>query len=208
MTMTDRDPMTHHKDMRQDRRDDGLNNQSERANRANQQAASRPPVDAEHSLDERGHMTADDHEGSAFQPMERRSGADRRQSDGDYVIDQGAAARSGDQHMTSRQRGVTQHGDAIRESQSAPGGGSVFQPLEADARHIEDREAKQSGNPAGQNQQGLNALNPSGQGENRQTQAQGRAPGIDPRGPGEPIRPRDAEDEPRGYPGERAGHRP
>ncbi|MCX9147285.1 hypothetical protein [Erythrobacter sp. WG] len=206
--MTDRDPMSHNKDMRQDRRDDGLNNQSERANRANQQAASRPPVDAEHSLDERGHMTADDHEGRAFQPMERRLGADRRQSDGDYVIDQGAAARSGDQHITSRQRGVTQHGDAIRESQSAPGGGSVFQPLAADPSHREDEGAKQGGNPAGQNQQGLNPGNPIGQGEDRQTQAQGRAPRLDPRGPGEPIRLRDAEDEPRGYPGERGSYRP
>jgi hypothetical protein len=147
----------HNKDMRQDRREDGLNNQSDARNRANQEAARRPGVDAEHGLDNRGHMVADPHEGSSFEPLRMGSDADRqREADSDYVLDQGAAQRSGDQHMTSRQRGPGQHGDAIRESQSAPGGGSVFQPLEADPRHLEDREAKQRGNPAGQNQQGLN----------------------------------------------------
>lgn len=191
---------SHNKDMRQDRREDGLNNQSPERNRANQEAASKPPIDAEHGLDDRGHMVADPTEGSAFEPLRSGSDADRAsRDDSDYVIDQGAAGRSGDQHITSRQRGPTQHGDAIRESQSAPGGGSVFQPLEADPRHLEDRAEKQSGNPAGQNQQGLNAQNPSGQGRDREFP---ETPGLNTRGPGEQIRPRAEGDEPRGYPGD------
>jgi hypothetical protein len=190
--------MTINKDMRQDRPDqgrgDGLNTQSPAANRANQEAARRPAVDAEHGLDDRGHMVADPHEGSTYQPLRAGSEADRAsRDDSDYVIDQGAASRSGDQHPTSRQRGPTQHGDAIRESQSAPGGGSVFQPLEADPRHLENAEDNQRGNPPGQNQQGLNT------GSARRADA-GTA-GANPRGPGEQIRPRGEEDEPRGYPG-------
>ncbi|MFM7349001.1 MAG: hypothetical protein ACKO01_05865 [Erythrobacter sp.] len=155
--MTDRDRITPNKDMRHDRREDGLNNQSPAANRANQEAASRPPVDAEHALDDRGHMTATPQEGSSYQPLRSGSYEDRqRADDSNYVIDQGAAARSGDQHMTSRQRGPGQHGDAIRESQSAPGGGSVFQPLAADPRNLEESEQGQHrGNPAAQKQQGL-----------------------------------------------------
>ncbi|MFO6446000.1 hypothetical protein ACLBKU_02530 [Erythrobacter sp. NE805] len=164
--------MAINKDMRGDRRDDGLNNQTPERNRANQQAAEKPAVDAEHGLDDRGHMTAAPHEGSTYQPLRAGSDEQRQQDNSDYVIDQGAASRSGDQHPTSRQRGPTQHGDAIRETQSAPGGGSVFQPLEADPRHLEDPAAKQAGNPAGQNQQGL-----------------------DHGGPGEQIRPRRAEDD-------------
>lgn len=179
---------SHNKDMRQDRPtaeqrpESGTDDRADARNRANQAAASRPGVDAEHGLDSRGHMVADPHEGSVFEPLRKGSDEDRAQrNDSDYVIDQGAAARSGDQHMTSRQRGPTQHGDAILESQSAPGGGSVFQPLEADPRHLEDPEAKQRGNPAGQNQQGLNTG-----------------------GSGDGARRRD-EGEPRGYPGEGTG---
>lgn len=167
------------KDMRQDRRDDGLNNQSDARNRANQEAARRPGVDAEHGLDSRGHMVADPHEGSDFEPLRTGSDADRqREADSDYVLDQGAAERSGDQHMTSRQRGPGQHGDAIRESQSAPGGGSVFQPLAADPRHLEDSEAKQRGNPAGQNQQGLNEASGARRDDGL---PRGSAPGSTPR---------------------------
>ncbi len=154
----------HRKDMRQDipaERQDGLNNQSDARNRANQAAASRPGVDAEHALDEAGNMTATPHEGSAFEPLRMGSDEDRqREEDSNYVIDQGAAQRSGDQHGVSRQGAVTQHGDAIRETQSAPGGGSVFQPLAADQRHVEDPAENQRGNPAGQNQQGLNETTP------------------------------------------------
>jgi hypothetical protein len=70
----------HNKDMRQDR-DDGLNNQSDARNRANQDAASRPGVDAEHGLDDRGHMVSNPRKGSAFEPMrEGSSGADRDQN--------------------------------------------------------------------------------------------------------------------------------
>lgn len=167
---------SHNKDMRDDRetpREDGLADASDARNRANQEAASRPPVDARHDLDDRGHMTATPHEGSAFEPLRAGSDEDRqREEDSAYDLDQGAAERSGDEHMTSRQRGPTQHGDAIRESQSAPSGGSVFQPLEADPRHLEDEAGTQRGNPAGQNQQGLDTPE--------------RAPG----GPGEQIRPR------------------
>lgn len=158
--------MTINKDMRQDRQGlpageqrpaSGTDRQTEARERANEEAARRPGVDADNALDDRGHMTATPHEGSTYQPLRAGSDEDRqRHADSDYVIDQGAAERSGDQHMTSRQRGPGQHGDAIRESQSAPGGGSVFQPLEADPRHMEDRGEIQRGNPAGQNQQGLN----------------------------------------------------
>lgn len=141
----------------QGRRDDGLNNQSDARNRANQEAARRPGVDAEHSLDDRGHMTATPHEGSTFEPGRMGSDEDRqREANSDYVIDQGAAERSGGQHGVSRQGAMTQHGDTIRESQSGRGGGSVFQPLAADPGHQEDPDDMQRGNPAGQNQQGLN----------------------------------------------------
>lgn len=155
--------MTINKDMRQDRRDDGLSNQTPERNRANQQAASKPPIDADNALDDRGHMTATPHEGSTFEPLRMGSDEDRqRAGDSDYVLDQGAAERSGEQHGVSRQGAVTQHGDAIRESQSAPGGGSVFQPLEADPRNLEHAGQQQRGNPAGQNQQGLNERGQTG----------------------------------------------
>lgn len=153
--MTDRDRTTRPEDRSGERRD-GLNTSTDARNRANQEAASRPPVDAAHGLDASGHMVAAPREGSAFEPLRKGSDTDREQRDAsDYVIDQGAAGRSDDHHMTSRQGAMTQHGDAIRESQSAPGGGSVYQPLAADPRHLEDRSDIQSGNPAGQNQQGL-----------------------------------------------------
>lgn len=162
--------MTINKDMRQDRQGvppaeqrpgSGFDRETDARNRAAQDAASRPGVDADNAIDDRGHMTATPHEGSAFEPLRMGSDEDRqRAADSDYVLDQGAGSASGDQHMTSRQRGPGQHGDAIRESQSAPGGGSVFQPLEADPRHLEDPQAKQRGNPSGQNQQGLNQGGP------------------------------------------------
>lgn len=141
-------------------RPEGMSAEEDARNRANQQAASRPGVDAEHGLDDRGHMVANPREGSAFEPLREGSDTDRDQREpGDYVLDQGVPGQTGnagDQHMTSRQRGPGQHGDAVRESQSAPGGGSVFQPLEADPRHLEQAEERQQDNPAGQNQQGLN----------------------------------------------------
>jgi len=162
--------MTINKDMRQDRQGvpaaeqrpgSGFDRETDARNRAAQDAASRPGVDADNAIDDRGHMTATPHGGSTFEPLRAGSDEDRqRHADSDYVLDQGAGERSGDQHPTSRQRGPTQHGDAIRETQSAPGGGSVFQPLEADPRHLEDPLAKQQGNPAGQNQQGLNRGGP------------------------------------------------
>lgn len=160
----------HSKDMRQGqegqrpdpRREDGLANQSDARNRANQDAASRPGVDAEHGLDDRGHMVAHPHEGSTYQPLRAGSVEDRvlREKDA-RVLDQGAGRDDGE--GVSRRGAATQHGDAIRESQSAPGGGSVFQPLEADPRHREDAGDKQRRNPAGQNQQGLNENGPGEQ---------------------------------------------
>ncbi|UYV17006.1 hypothetical protein [Porphyrobacter sp. ULC335] len=161
--------------------------QNDARNRANQDAASRPGVDAEHGLDDRGHMTGTPHEGSTFEPLRKGSDEDRqREANSDYAIDQGAGSASpGGSHGVSRQGAVTQHGDAVRESQSAPGGGSVFQPLEADPRHLEDRDDKQRGNPTGQNQQGLN---------------EGR--------PGEQIRERRDENEPRGTPPAQDQRRP
>lgn len=181
----------HHKDMRQDReaqdhqaqaRDDGLNNQSDARNRANQQAASRPGVDAGNALDESGAMTATPHQGSAFQPLREGSDEQRqRDADSNYVLDQGAGTDDG--AGVSRRGAMTQHGDARRESDPAPGGGSVYQPLSDDPRNLEEGSDKQRGNPAGQNQQGIN-----------------------PDGPGEQIRARrDGEwrdDEPRGMPGD------
>jgi hypothetical protein len=161
--MTDRDRTTRPEDRSGERRD-GLNTSTDARNRANQEAASRPGVDAQHGLDDRGHMVANPREGSAFEPLREGSDTDRDQRDpSDHVLDQGVpgeTGRSGDQHMTSRQRGPGQHGDAIRESEAAPGGGSVFQPLEADPRHFEESEDSQQDNPAGQNQQGLNPRAP------------------------------------------------
>lgn len=70
--MTDRDRTTHNKDMRQDRQDrtpeeqrpaSGFNRSDDARNRAHQEAASRPGVDAANALDDRGHMTATPHEG-------------------------------------------------------------------------------------------------------------------------------------------------
>jgi hypothetical protein len=181
----------HNKDMRQDRqpqgRDDGLNNQSDARNRANQQAASRPGVDADNELDERGAMTSTPHEGSAYQPL--RAGSDeqrQRADDSAYVLDQDAGTDDG--AGVSRRGAMTQHGDARRETDPAPGGGSVYQPLSDDPRNLEDAGEKQRRNPAGQNQQGLHES-----------------------GPGEQIRERhddERRDEtPRGMPGE-GGPRP
>lgn len=147
--------MTINKDMRQDRRDDGLSNQTPERNRANQQAASKPPIDADNALDDRGHMTATPHEGSTFEPLRMGSDEDRqRAGDSDYVLDQGAAERSGEQHGVSRQGAVTQHGDAIRESQSAPGGGSVFQPLEADPATSNTPGSSSAATPPGRTSRG------------------------------------------------------
>lgn len=132
--------------------------QNDARDRANQEAARRPGVDADNALDDKGNMTATPHEGSTYQPLRMGSDEDRQRRDNaDYGMDQGAEHASGESHGVSRQGLPTQHGDAIRESQSAPGGGSVFQPLEADPRNLEDLDDKQHGNPRGQNQQGLNA---------------------------------------------------
>lgn len=169
---------SHPKDMRQDREPGSLDRNTDARNRANQEAASRPGVDANNALDHRGHMTATQHEGSTFQPL--RDGSDeqrQRDEDSAYVIDQGAGTDDG--AGVSRRGAEHAHGDARRETQSAPGGGSVYQPLAEDPRNLEDTDDKQRGNPAGQNQQGLN--------EN---------------GPGEQIRERRPDEEPRGMPGE------
>jgi hypothetical protein len=171
----------HNKDMRQDRlhqgRDDGLNNQSDARNRANQAAASRPGVDAGNALDESGAMTATPHQGSTYQPLRAGSDEQRQQEENSaYVLDQGAGNDDGT--GVSRRGAVTQHGDAIRETEAAPGGASVYPPLSDDPRNREDTDGKQRGNPAGQNQQGLYVG-----------------------GPGEQIRPR-REETPRGMPGE------
>ena len=136
---------------------DDRNREDDRRKRANQDAASRPGVDANNALDDRGFATSTPHEGSAFEPLRMGSDEDRqREENSNYAIDQGAEGGSGERHGVSRGGSPTQHGDTIRESQSAPGGGSVFQPLEASPRNEEDLEAKQRGNPSGQNQQGLN----------------------------------------------------
>lgn len=159
--MTDRD-RTPPAPPRSGAREDGLNNPSDAVNRANQAAASRPGVDAGNTLDERGHMTATPHRGSAYQPL--REGSDeQRQEDEDrgFMLDQGAGRDDG--AGVSRRGAERTHGDAIRESQSAPGGGSVYQPLSDDPRHLEDSSDKQRGNPDGQNQQGLNEGGPGEQ---------------------------------------------
>lgn len=135
---------------------------NDRINRANQDAASRPGVDADNDVDHDGNPTSDSHEGSTYQPLRmdstRGSGeaAERSNDTSGYVQQQDQNQNAGGHEGVSRGGAVTQHGDAIRESQSAPGGGSVFQPLEADPSHVEDMDQMQRGNPAGQNQQGLN----------------------------------------------------
>lgn len=149
--MTDRDPANPPTPAQ-----DGFPRETDSRTSANQEAARRPGVDADNALDDRGHMTSTPHEGSAYQPLRAGSDEDRQRSDrSDYVIDQGATAANGESHGVSRAGLPTQHGDAIRESQSAPGGGSVFQPLQEDPRHLENFDDKQRGNPVGQNQQGL-----------------------------------------------------
>jgi hypothetical protein len=178
---------SHPKDMRQDREPGTLDRSNDARNRANQEAASRPGVDANNALDHRGHMTSTPHEGSSYQPLREGSDEQRqRDEDSAYVLDQGA--RVDDGAGVSRRGAETQHGDAMRENDPAPGGGSVYQPLSADPRHLEDVHEKQRGNPAGQNQQGLN-------------QASGSQ-----NGPGEQIRERRDDDlrdeEPRGMPGD------
>lgn len=180
--MTDRDNNTRKPDEQ-----GTTGEQNDARNRANQEAARRPGVDADNALDDKGNMTATPHEGSTYQPLRMGSDEDRqREANSDYVLDQGAQDASGDRQGVSRGGMATQHGDAIRESQSAPGGGSVFQPLEDDPRNLEDRQDKQRGNPSGQNQQGLNES-----------------------GPGEQIRERrDGEDEPRGMPPAQDNRRP
>lgn len=168
---------SHPKDMRQDREPSSLDRETDARNRANQDAASRPGVDANNALDHRGHMTSTPHEGSAYQPLREGSDEQRqREENSAYVIDQGAGTDDG--AGVSRRGAMTQHGDAIRENDPAPGGGSVYQPLADDPRNREEPEGKQRGNPAGQNHQGLNQ-----------------------NGPGEQIRER-RDDEPRGMPGD------
>ncbi len=186
--MSDRDKTTH-----SDVPQGGTGQQNDRENRANQDAVSRPGVDADNGMDASGRVTDQPHEGSTFQPLEMQQDepADRdpglSTGQNGYVDQQGAAQRQAGQEQAgqdqaggdiagygsshegvSRGGAVTQHGDAIRESQSAPGGGSVFQPLEADPRNLETTEDdKQRGNPPGQNQQGLNQGNPDEDGQGR-----------------------------------------
>lgn len=188
---------SHNKDMRQDREPGTLDRSEDARNRANQEAARRPGVDANNALDHRGHMTSTPHEGSAFQPLREGSNEQRqRDEDSAYVLDQGAQVDDG--QGVSRRGAETQHGDAIRENDPAPGGGSVYQPLSADPRHLEDVREKQRGNPAGQNQQGLNQQGQNEQSVGRDTRSEN--------GPGEQIRERRDDDprneEPRGMPGQ------
>ncbi len=155
--MTDRDTNPRTPDQRTPDQQGTTGEQNDARNRANQEAARRPGVDADNALDDKGNMTATPHEGSTYQPLRMGSDEDRQRRDSaDFGMDQGAENASGESHGVSRQGLPTQHGDAIRESQSAPGGGSVFQPLEADPRNLENLDDKQHGNPRGQNQQGLN----------------------------------------------------
>ncbi|MCZ8370083.1 MAG: hypothetical protein O9293_08980 [Porphyrobacter sp.] len=157
---------SHNKDMRRDREPGTLDRSDDTRKRANQEAASRPGVDANNALDHRGHMTSTPHEGSAFQPLREGSDEQRqRDEDSAYVLDQGAQVDDG--AGVSRRGAGTQHGDAMRETDPAPGGGSVYQPLAGDPRYLEDVHEKQRGNPAGQSQQGLNkdAHHESGPGE-------------------------------------------
>lgn len=143
-------------------RPEGVTAEEDARNRANQEAARRPGVDANNTLDQRGHMTATPHEGSAYQPM--REGSDEQRQlgeDSDYVLDQGAGPDDG--AGVSRRGAERTHGDERRETESGPGGGSVFQPLSDDAGNLEDPADKQRGNPAGQNQQGRNDDSPGEQ---------------------------------------------
>lgn len=155
--MTDRDTTP-----RSGVRTEGVSAEQDARNRAHQEAARRPGVDANNTLDQREHMTATPHEGSAYQPLREGSDEQRQlEEDSDYVLDQGAGPDDG--AGVSRRGAERTHGDARRETESAPGGGSVFQPLSDDQRNLEDPADKQRGNPAGQNQQGLNEDSPGEQ---------------------------------------------
>lgn len=147
---------------------EGVSAEEDARNRANQEAARRPGVDANNTLDQSEHMTATPHEGSAYQPMREGSDEQRQlEEDSDYVLDQGAGPDDG--AGVSRRGAERTHGDERRESEPGPDGGSVFQPLSDDSRNLEDPADKQRGNPAGQNQQGLNDDSPVEQlGERRQ----------------------------------------
>ncbi len=143
-------------------RPEGVSAEEDARNRANQEAARRPGVDANNTLDLREHMTATPHEGSAFQPMREGSDEQRQlEEDSDYVLDQGAKPDDG--AGVSRRGAERTHGDERRETEPGPDGGSVFQPLSDDPRNLEDPADKQRGNPAGQNQQGLNDDSPGEQ---------------------------------------------
>lgn len=147
-------------------RQDGPSGQDDSRERANQDAASRPGVDAGHVVGSDGAVTRESHEGSVFEPNRtdsaegsgRGDGQDQGLSTGQsgYSDQQGQSGGEGGHEGVSRAGLPTQAGDERRESQQAPGGGSVFQPLQADPRNSEDLSEQQRGNPEGQNQQGLN----------------------------------------------------
>lgn len=175
--MTDRDPIPPGT-QRSGVRPEGVSAAEDARNRANQEAARRPGVDADNALDHRGHMTATPHEGSAYQPLREGSDEQRqRDEDSAYVLDQGADADDGE--GVSRRGAERTHGDERRETESAPGGGSVYHPLADDPRNLEEREDQPRGNPAVPSRQG------TGEG-----------------GPGEQISERPEHNDPRGMPGE------
>lgn len=121
-------------------KDDGLNNQTPERNRANQKAASRPPVDAEHGLDGRGHMTANPRDGSAFEPM--RTGSDGGQADRSGTSADDSAYVQNTEGGSGGPRGRPDVGEGtargtfagrdIGETDPAAGEGSTFQPLAED----------------------------------------------------------------------------
>lgn len=148
---------------------DGAIRQDDGRKRANQQAVSRPGVDAEHSVGSDVVVTSQPHEGSVFEPLRTDSapdtGREAWQDQGLRTDQSGYSHQQGDGDNADSPEGVshaglpTQHGDAIREGQQVAGSGSVFQPLEADSRPSGDLSDKQRGNPGHQHEQGLNEGN-------------------------------------------------
>lgn len=127
-------------------------------NRANQDAASRPPVDAQND----GYNDANDG-ASAYQPLRTDAGRSADQYRGEQASGQVAG------HEGVSRAGVeTQDAGVFRGSQSSHEG-STFQPLEA-GRDDGRGHDKQRGNPPGQNQQGLNQPAPNDRGRNADDQ--------------------------------------
>lgn len=73
------------KNSSKDRDGDALTNATEAEKRDNQAAATRKGVDADHGLDDRGHMTADPRKGSAHEPLREGSDAERSPKAGEDV---------------------------------------------------------------------------------------------------------------------------